>query len=188
MITRHTFGLESPNLHQAYILRNSRLVLKMGVIDLDLQGHFGHFDKEFLEMWLVFVTTYNGFELESPNLHQICILGFSRLVLKMEVIDIDLQGLAIVSTQETAFNVDHVYWSRPANGCYTSQTCSCFKMRRRGLMGWLRFMMCCIVSMLWISGDSILLTFTIFDYVWYCVFWFVISNLSIYQDVIYLSE
>ena len=53
--------------------------------------------------------TCNGFELESPNLYQICILGFSQLVLKMEVIDHDLQGLAIVSTQETAFNVALVH-------------------------------------------------------------------------------
>ena len=50
--------------------------------------------------------TCNGFELESPNLHQICILGFSHLVLKMGVIDIDLQGqLAIISTQERAFDI-----------------------------------------------------------------------------------
>ena len=53
-------------------------------------------------------------------------MGFPLLVLKMEVIDLDLQGLAIVSTQETAFIVALVYWSRPAKGCYTSQTCSCF--------------------------------------------------------------
>ena len=80
---------------------------------------------KFLEIWLVSVITCYGFELESPNLHQICILGFSQLVLKMEFIDIDLQGLAIVSTQETAFNVAFVFWSRLAKGCYTSQTCSC---------------------------------------------------------------
>ena len=48
----------------------------------------------------------NGFELESPNLHQICILKFSQLVLKMGVIDIDLQGhLAIISTKETTFDM-----------------------------------------------------------------------------------
>ena len=35
---------------------------------------------------------YKGFELESPNLYRICILGFSPLVLKMGVIDLDLQG------------------------------------------------------------------------------------------------
>ena len=77
----------------------------MEVIDLDLQNHFGHFDLEFLEMSLVCVITCNGFELESPNLHQICILGFSQLLLKMEVIGHDLQGhLAIIPIQETAFN------------------------------------------------------------------------------------
>ena len=40
-ITRHKFGLESPNLHKACTLRYSQLILKMGVIDLDLQVHFG---------------------------------------------------------------------------------------------------------------------------------------------------
>ena len=70
--------------------------------------------------------TCNGFELESPNLYQICILVFSQLVLKIGVIDIDILGpLAIILTEETAFNIALVYWSRPAKGCYTSQTCSC---------------------------------------------------------------
>ena len=46
-ITRHRFELESPNLHQTCILGYSQLLLKMEVIDLDLQGHFGHFDLEF---------------------------------------------------------------------------------------------------------------------------------------------
>ena len=45
-ITRHTFELESPNLRQTCIMGYSWLVLKIGVIDLDLQGHFGHFDSE----------------------------------------------------------------------------------------------------------------------------------------------
>ena len=82
----------------------------MEVIDLDPQGHFGHFDLEFYEICLVCVITCNGFELESPNLHQICILGFSELVLIMGLIDLDLQGhLAIILTQETAFNVALVY-------------------------------------------------------------------------------
>ena len=101
MITRHRFGLESPNLHQTCILEYSRLVLKMEVIDLDLQVHLGHFDLKFLEIWLVCMITCNGFELESPNLHQICILGFSLLLLKMEVIDLDLQcHLTIIPIQE----------------------------------------------------------------------------------------
>ena len=47
MITRHKFKLESPNLHQTCILVHAQLVSKMEVIDLDLQGHFGHFDLEF---------------------------------------------------------------------------------------------------------------------------------------------
>ena len=81
----------------------------MKVIGRDLQGHFGHFDLEFLEILLVSMITCNGFEPEPPNLLQICIVGFAQLVLKMEVIDLDLQGLAIISTQEIAFNVALVY-------------------------------------------------------------------------------
>ena len=38
------FELESPNLHQTRILGYFRLLLKIEVIDLELQGHFGHFD------------------------------------------------------------------------------------------------------------------------------------------------
>ena len=97
-ITRDRFELESPNLHQTYIVGYSRLVLKMEVIDLDLQGHFGHFDSEFKEIRLVRMITRHRFELESPNLHETCILRYSQLVLKMEVIDLDLQGhLAILT-------------------------------------------------------------------------------------------
>ena len=43
-ITHHKFELESSNLHQTCIMGYSQLILKMGVIDLDFQGHFGHFD------------------------------------------------------------------------------------------------------------------------------------------------
>ena len=124
-ITHHRFGLESPNLHQTCILEYSQLVLKTEVIDLDLQGHFGHFELEFLEIWLVSLITCNGLELKSPNLHQICILGFFRMVLKIEVIGLNFQGLAIILTHETAFNVALVYWYRLAKGCYKSQTCYC---------------------------------------------------------------
>ena len=42
-------------------------------------------------LFLVRTITHHKFELESPNLHQTCILGYSRLVLKMEVIGPDLQ-------------------------------------------------------------------------------------------------
>ena len=63
----------------------------MGVIDLDFQGHFGHFDLELLEIWLVGALTRHRFGLESLNLCQACILVYSQLVLKMRVIDLDLQ-------------------------------------------------------------------------------------------------
>ena len=102
------------------------LVLKMEVIDLDLQGNFGCFDSELLEFGLARTVTFYGFELESLNLHQICILGFSQLVLNMGGIDLDLQGHLAISTHKTAFNVALEHWSKPAKGCYTSQTCSCW--------------------------------------------------------------
>ena len=103
----------------------SQLVLKMEIIDLDHIGHFGHFDSEFEEFRFVCAITFNRFELELPKLHQICILGFSQLVLKMGGIELDLQGHLAISTHKTAFNVALVHWSRPAKGYYTSQACSC---------------------------------------------------------------
>ena len=119
-ISPHRFGLESPSLHQACIMGCSQLVLKMEVIDLYLQGHFGHFDLEFQEIWLVRAITCNRYDLESPNLRQICISVFSQLVLNL-----DLQGHLPISTEETAFDVALVYILRATKGCYTSQTCSC---------------------------------------------------------------
>ena len=106
-----------------------------GILSASIE-HQGHWPWPSRSFWLFrlrilgnlacLYVTGNGFELGSPNYHQICILGFSWLLLKMEVIDPDLQGhLAIIPTQETAFNVALVYWSRPAKGCYTSQICSC---------------------------------------------------------------
>ena len=47
----------------------SRLVLKMRVIDHDLQGYFGDFDSEFLKNWLIHAIICNGFRLELLNLH-----------------------------------------------------------------------------------------------------------------------
>ena len=47
MITQHRFELNSPNLHQTFIMGYPQLVLKMGAIDCDLQGYFGHSDSEF---------------------------------------------------------------------------------------------------------------------------------------------
>ena len=45
-VTRLWFELESLKLHQTGIMRHSQLVLKMKVIDLDFQSHFGDFDLE----------------------------------------------------------------------------------------------------------------------------------------------
>ena len=59
----------------------------------------------------------SGFELESTNLHQICILGFSQLVLKMGVNDIDLLGHLAISTQNSkkqhSASLSHTDLGRP---------------------------------------------------------------------------
>ena len=79
-------------------------ILSIGVenrgIDLD-QGYFGHFNSEFLGVWLGHAITCNGFELESPNLQWICILRFYWLVLNTGVIDLDLQGHLAISSQDS---------------------------------------------------------------------------------------
>ena len=98
MITYHRFQLVSPNLHQTFILGYSQLLLKTGALTTTLNIILALLTQEFLEIQLAHMITCNGFELESPNLHQICILGFSWLVLKMGIIDLDLQGnLAILT-------------------------------------------------------------------------------------------
>ena len=91
-ITRHAFKLESPNLHQMCILGPSRSLLNMVLIDLDLQGHLGLKLPKLAQNGLVTAITRHAFMVESPNLHQMCILGPSRTVLKMVMIDLDLQG------------------------------------------------------------------------------------------------
>ena len=52
-----------------------------------------------------------------------CILGFSQLVLKMGVFDLDFKVIWPFDSefQETAFDISLVYWSRPAVRCSTSQ-------------------------------------------------------------------
>ena len=98
-ITCYRFGLEAPKSHQTCNLGYSRLILKTGVIDIDFQGHSGHFVSEFYEIRLFRANTCDGFQMESPNLHQIYILGFSQLVLKMCVVYLDLQDHLVISTQ-----------------------------------------------------------------------------------------
>ena len=61
----------APNWHPCY-----HLVLKMGAIDLDLHGNFGHFDLEFHEIRFARAIICGGFELESSNLHQIWLWAF----------------------------------------------------------------------------------------------------------------
>ena len=76
------------------------------------------------EIWLVRTITCIRFELKSPNLHQICIMVFTRLVLKMGFIELDLQGHWPFRLRIPR-NVALVYWFMPAKGCYTSTMCYC---------------------------------------------------------------
>ena len=91
-ITQQGFDLESPSSHRMCILGPSSALLKMGLIDLDLQGHFGLKRVNFHKFELVCTITQQGFDLESPSSHRMCILGPSSALLKMGLIDLDLQG------------------------------------------------------------------------------------------------
>ena len=64
----------------------------MGVIDLQLQGHFGLKLLNMPPKWVVRTISPRRFDLHSPNLTQRCILGRFRLGLYMGVIDLELQG------------------------------------------------------------------------------------------------
>ena len=70
----------------------SKAAFENGVIDLDLQGHFGLKLTHFRKFELVYAITSQGLELESPFSHRMCILGPFRTLLKMGSIDLDLQG------------------------------------------------------------------------------------------------
>ena len=95
-----------------------------GILSADIEngGHWPWPLRSFWPfwLWLVRAITFDGFELESLNLHQICILGFSQVILKMGCIVFDLQGHLAILTHKTAFSVAIVHWSKPAKGCYTS--------------------------------------------------------------------
>ena len=66
--------------------------MKMGSIDLDLQGNFGLKLIDFRKFELVSMITRQGFDLESLFLHRMCILGPFRTLLKIGLIHLDLQG------------------------------------------------------------------------------------------------
>ena len=108
----------------------SRLVLKMGIVDLDLQCDFGHFDSEF---------SVGNLACPRDNLQWIW-ARITEFVLNMHL-RILSAGIENVGHwlwpsrsfghfdsefQETAYNVALVYWSRPAKGECTPLTCSCF--------------------------------------------------------------
>ena len=63
------------------ILGASRTLLKMGSIDHDLQGNFGLKLTDFRKCELVCAITREGFDLETPYLHGMCILGPFRTLL-----------------------------------------------------------------------------------------------------------
>ena len=74
------------------ILGPFRTLLKMGLIDLDLQGHLALKLLDFREFELVRTITCDRCELESPFLHSMYILEPFRTLLKMGTIDLDLHG------------------------------------------------------------------------------------------------
>ena len=61
------------------------------------------FSKDVRKIYFVRTITRHKFELESPSLHQTCIMGYSRLVLKMKVIDLDI--LAILTQNSRNFGL-----------------------------------------------------------------------------------
>ena len=93
MITLEGFDLDSPNFNQICIAR-PRFGLLMVDLDLHLQGRLVHF-AHFLAQWLVRTIIHEGFNLDSPNLHQICILHRPRLGLLMGDLDLHLQGRSV---------------------------------------------------------------------------------------------
>ena len=82
-ITRHAFELGSPNLHQMCIIGPSRTLLKMVLIDHDLQGHLDVKTTQIREKQAFGAITRHVFELGLPNLHQFYIMGLSKTLLKM---------------------------------------------------------------------------------------------------------
>ena len=81
--------LGSPNLHQIRIMGPIQTLLKMALVDLDV---YALKQSKLVENGLFCVITRHAFDLGSPNLHQMCILGPSRTLLKFVLIDFDLQG------------------------------------------------------------------------------------------------
>ena len=129
-ITRHIFELESPNLHQACILSAC----------IENEGHWPWPSMSFWPFWLRILGNsacprdnssqiWAGITKFAPNIHP-------------AILSVGIEngghwpwpskslGYFDSEFQETAFNVALVYWSRPANGCYASQTYFCFSMMR----------------------------------------------------------
>ena len=73
LITLKRLELHSPNPHTWCILGPSRLVLKMDVIDLYLQGHFGHKLWNACQIELVRAITFRRCVVFAPNFHKRCI-------------------------------------------------------------------------------------------------------------------
>ena len=74
------------------------------LIDLVLHGNLGSKRSKSAHNGLVRTITRHVFELGSPNLHQLCILGPSRTLLKMVSIDLDLQGHLGLKLSKSAKN------------------------------------------------------------------------------------
>ena len=117
----HRFELESPNLHQTCIMECFHWYWKYGLLTLTFKVILAILIRKFYfsVQWIFMDLTYND---------QICtkyaFFLFSQLVMKIGVIDLDLQGYLAIWNQEMAFNVALVHWSRPRS-VNMSQTWSC---------------------------------------------------------------
>ena len=67
----------------------------MGDLDLHLQGRLVHFHLNLSRIRLVRMITHEEINLDSPNLHQICILHRPRLGLLMVDLYLHLQGRSV---------------------------------------------------------------------------------------------
>ena len=71
------------------ILVSPRTLLKMVLIDLDIQGHLGAKSVIISKKCAFCAITHHYLELGSSNLQQLCIVEPSKALLKMVLIDLD---------------------------------------------------------------------------------------------------
>ena len=80
------------------------------------------------KLYFVHLITHQRFELESPNLHQACILGYSELILKIGVIDINFQGHLAISSPRNGIQLCSCIPIQASQGVLHIPTWSCYAM------------------------------------------------------------